>query len=344
MKNPFSTTFGIEPDNYIQRIDIFNQIISEYSYDNPSNYVYLITGVRGSGKTALLSSVANHFKKDSDWIVVDPGPKDNILENVASEIFEEANLKKFFLKKEFSFSFHGATFSIKGQIPVSTVHALLKRMLSILKDKGKHVLVTIDEVDSSEQMKYFIQSYQSLIRERYPILLLMTGLYENFSRLQDDKSLTFLYRAPKFFLGPLPLSSIANNYVKLLGVSTSISFDMAKLTKGYAYGYQTLGYLFFQHSYKQINTDLINQFDQYMAIYVYDKIYAKLSNIEQKILKTIKDEPTSNKEICQSMGMDIKKYSVYRDRLIKKGIISASSFGYVELSLPRFYDFLLFKK
>ena len=185
MTNPFVTTFGIEPQNYIRRNEESEKIISEFSSESPSNYVYIITGLRGSGKTVLMSAIANHFMDEKDWIVVDPGPKDNILENVASEIFETGKMKHLFLKGEFSFSFHGLTFSIEGNEPVSSVNTLLKKMLQIIKKRGKRVLITIDEVDNSPQMKHFIQAYQSLIRLGYPVMLLMTGLYENVSKLQE---------------------------------------------------------------------------------------------------------------------------------------------------------------
>ena len=190
--NPFSMTFGIEPENLIKRIKETDKIISEFSSEKISNYVYIITGIRGSGKTVLLSNISNHFTKEKDWVVVDPGPKNNILENVASEIYETAKIKKIFLKGEFSFSFKGLTFSLKGKEPATTVNTLIKKMLSYLKEKGKRVLITIDEIDNSEQMKLFVQAYQSLIRLGYPVFLLMTGLYENVSKLQEDKALTFL--------------------------------------------------------------------------------------------------------------------------------------------------------
>lgn len=53
MNNPFSLTFGIEPKNYIDRIIEKDQIICSFSSESPSNYVYLLTGVRGSGKLFL---------------------------------------------------------------------------------------------------------------------------------------------------------------------------------------------------------------------------------------------------------------------------------------------------
>ncbi len=344
MSIPFSMTFGIEPDNYIDRVEEQNQIISEFSAEKPANYVYLITGVRGSGKTVLLSAVSHHFMEQGDWIVVDPGPKDNILENVASEIYETGKVKHLFLESEFSFSFQGLTFSIKGKNPVATVNTFLKKMLDQIKKKGKRVLITIDEVDNSEQMKLFIQAYQSLIRLQYPVLLLMTGLYENVSRLQENKTLTFLYRAPKLMMGPLSLSAIAARYARYLRVDTALSVELAKLTKGYAYAYQALGYLFFKGHYQNINADLLADFDHYLSDYVFEKVYSSLSLKEQKIVKCFQsDDPIKTEEILRRSGLGNSMWSVYRDRLIKEGVLVAPSFGNLEFALPRFNEFLQYK-
>ena len=63
MDNPFSTTFGLEPNNFIKWVDESNKIISEFSLDNPPNYVYFLTGIRGSSKTVLLSFIHNELKE-----------------------------------------------------------------------------------------------------------------------------------------------------------------------------------------------------------------------------------------------------------------------------------------
>ena len=56
MQIPFTTTFSKIPSTYIktnQSIDI----IDNFNYDDPSESVYKITGVRGSGKTVLLAKI-----------------------------------------------------------------------------------------------------------------------------------------------------------------------------------------------------------------------------------------------------------------------------------------------
>lgn len=341
MHNPFSTTFGMEPNNFIQRLEESKQIISEFNDVNPSNYVYLITGVRGSGKTVFLSHIANTLSQDDKWLVIDPGPKDNLLENIASELYEAGKVKHLFLKTEFNFSFQGLTFSIKGENPVVNVLTLIKKMLEYLKKKGKRVLITIDEVDNSTEMKFFIQAYQSLIRQNYPILLLMTGLYDNVSKLQDDKSLTFLYRAPKIQLGSLSLQTIASKYREYLLSDDETSIKLAKLTKGYAYAYQVLGYILYKNNTTEINSKLLEEYDQYLSEYVYEKLYSELSMQEKNVVLAFNsDEIVDMTQLRLKTNLSTKELSVYRNRLIKKGIIKSTSYGYVEFTLPRFNEFL----
>ncbi len=71
----------------------------------------------------------------------------------------------------------------------------------------------------------------------------MAGLFDNISNLQNEKSLTFLYRAPKIFLEPLSIPAITTSYRSVFNISPSEAVEMAKLTKGYPFAFQILGYL-----------------------------------------------------------------------------------------------------
>ncbi|WP_054653437.1 hypothetical protein [Limosilactobacillus equigenerosi] len=63
--------------------------------------------------------------------------------------------------------------------------------MDLLQHKGYRLLVTIDEVTNSQSMREFTAAFQILVRQEAPIFLLMTGLYENISDLQNEDSLTF---------------------------------------------------------------------------------------------------------------------------------------------------------
>ena len=80
MTNPFSLSFGKEPLSFIERGRQSREITDSFSEENPSCQVYMITGVRGSGKTVMLTDIAKHFRKEKDWIVADLSPERDLLQ------------------------------------------------------------------------------------------------------------------------------------------------------------------------------------------------------------------------------------------------------------------------
>lgn len=76
----------------------------------------------------MLSYIYNYFNNLDNWIVVDLGPKDNLLENIVSELYEVGKMKHIFLKAEFSYSFHGLSLSIERSETVSSVNTLVKKI------------------------------------------------------------------------------------------------------------------------------------------------------------------------------------------------------------------------
>lgn len=340
--NPFSLTFGKEPQNLINDVDNYESIRSTFLSLNPTSMVSLITGVRGSGKTVLLSRLYKYFDTLDDWIVVELNPETDMLEYLASSIYEKANMKLKFMKKEFSFSFKGVSISISGENPVSNVITLLEKMLDVLKKKNIKVLICIDDVSSNKNVKVFVQQFQIFIRNNYSLFLLMTGLYENVRTLQNEKSLTFLYRAPQISMNPLSLISICESFIDVLNVDRKDAIEMAKLTNGYAFAYQVLGYILFEKKKKKIDDDVIKDFDKYLREYVYEKVYFDLPLIERNIVNFIaKEDDGNSSSIMESLNINRENFSQYRSKLLKKGILSKASWGKLEFALPRFKEYVL---
>lgn len=71
--------------------------------------------------------------------------------------------------------------------------------------------------------------FQILVRNDLPVFLLMTGLYDNIKNLQDEKTLTFLYRAPRINLEPLNLNLIALKYQEVFNLTEAEAKKMAML-------------------------------------------------------------------------------------------------------------------
>ena len=132
-------------------------------------------------------------------------------------------------------------------------------------------------------MKVFVSTFQILIRNDLHVFLLMTGLYDNIQNLQNEKNLTFLYRAPKIELQPLNIRSISENYKNVLNVDDKTASEMAKLTKGYSFAFQVLGYLAWENN--GFNKKVLSSYKQYLEDYVYEKIWSELSMQDRTVAR-----------------------------------------------------------
>ena len=63
-KNPFSLSFGKEPISLINRSMQTAEIIETFEDENPAYQVCMITGVRGSGKTVMLTEITKKIRSD----------------------------------------------------------------------------------------------------------------------------------------------------------------------------------------------------------------------------------------------------------------------------------------
>ena len=343
--NPFTLSFGMEPLQYISRFSQTDEIVSTFTSESPSTMVYMISGVRGSGKTVMLSSLSEHFEKEKTWIVVNVAPETDILLAIAARLYSINELKKLFVTAKLDLSAFGLGIAIEGGHQIFDIGAALEQMLIHINKRGKRVLILIDEVVSNQYVKIFASEFQLLIRKKLPVFLLMTGLYNNIYNLQNEDTLTFLYRAPKIMLEPLSIGAISRSYEDVLKVDKETALYMAKLTKGYPFAYQVLGYLYWQnicYKKKKMNVDdLLDEYDNILEDYVYEKVWSELSDKEKAIIGFIaRKEPAKVADVRETLSISSGNMSVYRDRLVKKGIIDVSRYGYISLSLPRFGEII----
>ena len=330
--NPFILTFGREPINFIPRIDYLQEVKDNFYSETRPNQVFMITGVRGTGKTVLLSKLAKEFEKNKDWIVVDLNPERDMLNSLASQIYNNSKVKHLFLKAKLNLSFNGIGLSIENDKPSDDIESIITKMVEYLSEKDIKLLITIDDAANNQNIKVFAHTFQALLRKDYKVFMLMTGLYENISSIQNNKSLTFLSRVPKLILKPLNMPAIKDSYEEIFNIDSDTAVKMSKLTEGYAYAYQVLGYLMWEEEEKKISKKLLSQFDQYLSEFVYDKIWEGLSEKEIKIIIKISRN--------ENLDMKPNEISVYRDRLIKYGVLESRQRGKLSFALPRFKEYI----
>lgn len=339
--NPFDITFGKEPVSLISRESDISEIKNSYLSECPSSQVYILTGSRGSGKTVSLTTICNSFRKVEKWIVVEINPETEILEQLASKIYDEGKLQKLFLKADFSFSFKGFGLNISGDTPVSNVSTFLKKEFEYLKKKNYKVLISIDEISSNEHVRVFAHEFQIFLRNGYNVFLLMTGLYQNINSLENVKTLTFLKRAPKIELNSLNMRAVVNSYKKIFDISEEESIQLAKLTAGYPYAYQLLGNILFKNNSHTLTDDIMDEFDEEIQEGAYSLIYEELTSREQEILKSV-CKNNSNQAVIDDLGISKTQLSNYKRVLIKKGVIDQNRRDRLIIKLPRFKEYIQF--
>lgn len=345
MNNPFTLSFGKKPLQYISRLSQTQQILETFQAPVPSNQIFMITGVRGSGKTVMMTNIAHELKADDSWIVIELNPTRDLLQSLAAKIYSLPEMHARFLNARLDFSAFGLGLSVENAAPATDIENVLELMLDQIKESGKRLLITIDEVTCSEYIRIFVSSFQIFLRQEQPIFLLMTGLYENLYDLQNDKSLTFLYRAPKLLLEPLNYTAVRNHYMKIFNIDTESASKMTSLTKGYPFAFQVLGYLYWENRSTKNIDEILPEYDQYLEEYVYSKIWSELSEQDQRILLSISpDDGLKVKELRTRLQMSSELFSVYRDRLKRKGVIDTHEYGKVSFSLPRFSNFVEMRK
>ena len=344
MNNPFDIIFGKQPSEVIERFDEEKEIIESFVNGNNPSPIYILTGPRGCGKTVTLGSIVSHFEKLDNWIVIDLNPHQDLEVQFATSLYQKANLKHLFIKKEFNFSFKGLGFSLSGDFPIVSTSAFIDKMLEHLKKRQINILLTIDEVNNNQFMKIFAHSFQHYLREDFNVSLVMTGLYEQVSSLENEDGITFLYRAPKMFLKPLNIRLITNKYVSMLKMDVDSAKEAATITNGYAFAYQLLGYILYKREKVKVDKEVLDELDALLDERSYSKIYSELTKREKEIVDIIADDKKTNIEIKKSLNLKEGTLSTYKLSLQRKGIIDVSTRGEVKFQLPRFKEFILFHK
>ena len=338
--NPYTLIFGQEPLQVISRKAEFTKVVSEFSSVNPSQMVYMVTGLRGAGKTVFMTEISEYFENKEDWVTVELSSESDMLVSLASKLSSENTLAKIFQNAKINLSFFGFGFEVDGVAPITNIEVAITKMLESLKKNNKRLLVTIDEVVNNKSMREFASAYQIFVRHKLPIFLLMTGLYENINELQNVKNLTFLYRTPRIDLKALSIREIAGNYSKVMDLKPSDALYMAGYTNGYPFAFQVLGYFTWEHD-GNYNAAL-QEYKNHLYDYVYDKIWSEVSEKDKLILYSIAKSDTDRiADIRNVINITTNEFNPYKKRLMKRGIINGDTYGRVTFILPFFGEYVL---
>ena len=233
MQNPFTLTFGKSPLEPVERPLQTMEIVDTFTAETVNQQMFIITGVQGSGKTVMMTEIARRLREREDWVVIELNPATDLLQGMLAKLNSNKVCAAIIKSAKIDLSFFGFGVAIEGVPPLTDTETAIITILEKLKKQDKRLLITIDEVTNNDYMKVFAGSFQIFVRQDLPVFLLSTGLYENIDELQNEKNLTFLFRAPKIQLKPLNQQAVMNKYKNIFQIDQDVAKQMAELTRGF---------------------------------------------------------------------------------------------------------------
>jgi ABC-type dipeptide/oligopeptide/nickel transport system ATPase component len=340
-KNPFCISFGRPPINSINRTTEKQKIIDMFSMEPVTDQIFLITGVRGSGKTVLLGEISNELEQSDEWIVLREDTAYDINQSIYSDLYNTLYKHKISLQN-ISVTFPVGSLTIENMSHNQSLSGEIDKLLEIVEKHKKKVLVTIDEVYNCENIKKFSKIFQTALTKKRPIFFLGTGLYENIYSLINEKDLTFLHRAPRIELAPLNGTAMAASYQSVFHIPLTKAMEMAAMTKGYSFAFQALGYVLWENDCPDDISTILSDYDALLSDASYSIIWRECSKKDQEVLKAMaginSTDVSDIRKACSDMSSNY--FSVYRNRLINKGILISPGRSTLTFALPRFREFI----
>ncbi len=339
--NPYAISFGRIPHQYISRDVLLTNITDALDSEFTNAQAFKLTGIRGTGKTVMLSAIEKQLRTQSRWIICDIRPGGNIMEDIVSQLYNEVPFLKEYIDTDINLSAFGLGISVHNNKPAHSLDFMIKKILEEVSRRKKRVLITIDEVRKTDAIVDFIQEFQILIRQDLPIYLIIAGLYEDIESIENTDGLTFFLRAEKCEMIPLNITLIREDYKKTMELDHETAARLAEMTKGYAFAYQAFGKYMWESEDKSINDTLLAQVDEALALQVYNKIWSELSPQEKWFMSFIaKKESMSVDELLSVTQKKHAEWSKPRAKLIEKGILDCRIRGRISVKLPRFREYL----
>lgn len=357
-RNPLTPNFGQIPYFIAGRETLIEEITDafENGYGHPS-LTSLLVGARGTGKTALLSYLADTAQQFG-WIAVNVACVDGMLEDVlqqtslaASEFVETAErkrLKGFSIAQAISLEWENE----HGQKP--NWRSQMSALLDQLANRDIGLLITIDEVDPRlSDMVHLASNYQLFIREERKVALLMAGLPSRIDKMLDNKSISFLRRASRYELNRIADYEVEQAFEKTAeSAGKSFSIDglarAVSAAEGFPYMIQLVGFRSWQEAKEAKTIDLASVETgsglaaKDMEHRVLQASLRELSPGDIRFLRAMLDDTdeSSVADLENRLGESSGYVAQYRRRLIDRGLIGPRGRGRLGFDLPGLRDYL----
>lgn len=357
--NPFTPGFGQVPPFMAGRRYVIENIDDAFA-NGPGdpNLTTIFTGARGTGKTTLLTLLADHAE-EKGWISARVSSVPGMLEDILQQAERSAaQLLKSPKRVRVNSVGIGGVASLGWEYTDQTGvdpnwRTRLTKLLDELESHGSGLVITIDELQSDfDEMVQVASVYQHLIAESRRVSLLMAGLPYQVSRVLNDKSISFLRRAARHHLTRIADDDIRTALRETIeGGGRSIDGDAldtaVKAIDGFPFMMQLVGYrMWTQADNGTIDLSAarrgIDAAQYEMRTNILETTYMELSDGDLAFVEAmLPDEgPSSTSEIARRMGKSTGYAAQYRRRLLEEGVIGERGRGKVGFELPGWRTFV----
>lgn len=367
MQNPFTPTFGAAPPLMVGRDDIIERVLAALRHGpRHPDYTLLLTGRRGTGKTALLDAIETAARQKG-WLTVSAtasAPELGAqLRHELSALAEGLQRdSKTRLESAQAFGF-GVSWGRDRPTPQPPLHELsLRRLLTGVADiieqsadkqstGDRGLLITLDEFHAAElpgarELAAAIQHVTR--REQRPVALVLAALPEVTETVLADPGMTFFHRCARAEIGLLGYGATRTALqVPIREAGGAIDDEALKLgtraSGGYPFMVQLVGF----HGWKSCADSLkhlgsndmhegIFEADQALSDMLLMPLWSALSPTDRDILRHIaaSDEPIEVAALAAAVGKSPSYINTYRRRLLRAGAATAPDRGVLDVRDP----------
>lgn len=358
-KNPFTPSFGIIPPYMAGRENLIESLSSAFANGlGDPNLCTIISGARGTGKTALLAFMSDEARSQG-WIAANTTAAEGMLEDILQQATQNAVqfVERIGGKKLKAINV-GQILGVEwdnAENKQGNWRTQMNALLDQLNDQEIGLLITVDEAKVTiEEMKQLARVYQHFVTEGRKVALLMAGLPHNISQILRDDDISFLRRARKHGLGRISDTEIRAALVFTVEeAGKTISPDalaiMVDAIDGFPYMMQLVGYYSWLNAGQASEIDEraaqagVEQAQKEMIGGVLEYTYLDLSEGDKRFLSAMAEKggDIALSEIANEMGVKSNYASQYKKRLLEQGIIGEHHKGYVCFDMPVFREYFV---
>jgi hypothetical protein len=364
--SPFSPGYGRRPLVFGGHEEELSELRAVFeTLDFGENQSVLISGLRGSGKTSMLTQLQD-TARENHWLVISDDAStglmgrvmDSTIPSLLSELAPESRKRLTGL----------GIWQLNAQWEYlernREVKPLLRRDLvalsNVLDANAGHagVLITIDEVSSGKarlrELSRFALEVSHAIQDGANVMIAFAGIKVDLEALlNQEEHTTFLRRSRELDfrrLSPNETRHVLAESIRIGGktIAPEALNLLVSISQGYPYLVQLAGDFAWRSGNTSKEISLADaKAAQGRAITaveqrVISRVYKDLSEMDQRFVEAMAVDQGRSKisDIVKRMEVSDQYVQVYKKRLIESGYVQPDGRGHVRFSLPYLGDYV----